>query len=253
MTSESERTLVELVTRLVGGYLGNVHRGPGVCATCLRPIDAGYVECYRCHSPQLGPNVPGPPELADQVALLAYGGDTYQSRQLLFGYKQPTAAAPGDQRRTVVQLLLLAAFHLHRRCLEAGVPFSHYCVVPSTKLRTEHPLGDLVRGWLTAAGLDEVRLISTGQAPGRVIDPTKFAAPEVAGGHVLLIDDTWTTGSNGQSTASSLKESGAHAVTALIVARWLEDSYATAAFLKTHPNVGYDPQACPAPGGHRSS
>lgn len=70
---------------------------------------------------------------------------------------------------------------------------------------------------------------------------------------MLLIDDTWTTGSNFQSAAWSLKESGADAVTAFVVARWLDDSPETAAFLKTHPNVGYDPQVCPAPGGHRSS
>ena len=250
MTIEQDRALVELVNRLVGGYLGNVRRGPGLCSTCLRPVESSYLECYRCHSPQLGANAIGPLKLADQVALLAYGGDTGQSRQLLYGYKEPTAAAPGDERRMVVLLLLLAAFRLHRPCLEAGSPFRYFAVVPSTKARAGHPLAELVRQWLAAAGLVEVSLVPTGQSPGRVIDPTKFAAPPIDGGHVLLIDDTWTTGANVQSAAWRLKISGATKVTALVVARWLDDSPATRAFLKAHPNVGYDPRACPAPRGH---
>jgi len=250
MTNDVEPTLAELVTRVVGGYLGNTRRGSGFCVTCCRPIDPRFSQCYECRFPSIGPGTGRSPALADQVAPLAYGGVTYQSRRLLFGYKEPMAAAPGDERRTVVQLLLWAAFHFHRQCLENGLPFRFFAVVPSTRSRPAHPLGDLVKGWLTSAGLEERELSATGRVSGRVIDPAKFSSNEVNGGHVLLVDDTWTTGANVQSAAWTLKNVGADAVTALVVARWLGDHAPTSAFLASHPNVGYNPLVCPAPHGH---
>lgn len=208
MTNQSERTLVGLVSRLVSGYMGNVRHGRGLCSTCGQAIEPRYTQCYRCHQATVGAAAVGSPRLADQVAILAYGGGTLQSSQLLHGYKEPIATTAGDDRRTVVLLLLRAAFHFHRLCLERGDPFRYFSVVPSTKSRPDHPLGDLVRSWLTAAGLREMSLRATDNAAGRVVDLAKFDAPRIEGGHVLLIDDTWTTGSNVQSAAWSLRPPG---------------------------------------------
>lgn len=39
--------------------------------------------------------------------------------------------------------------------------------------------------------------------------------------HVLLIEDTWTSGGNAQSAALALRRAGAASVTILALARWL--------------------------------
>jgi adenine/guanine phosphoribosyltransferase-like PRPP-binding protein len=42
---------------------------------------------------------------------------------------------------------------------------------------------------------------------------------------VLLVDDTWTTGSNAQSAAAALKRAGAGPVAALVIGRHLNRGY----------------------------
>lgn len=93
MTSNPRGELAGIVNNLVGGYLTNSQRGPGFCPVCTTPIEAQYEQCIPCN--QLPPRA----LTADRVTPLAYGGHNAQSRQLLFGYKEPTAEIAGDQRR----------------------------------------------------------------------------------------------------------------------------------------------------------
>lgn len=48
------------------------------------------------------------------------------------------------------------------------------------------------------------------------------ADSEVRGRHVLLVEDTWTTGGNAQSAALTLRHGGAASVTIVALARWLK-------------------------------
>ena len=85
-----------------------------------------------------------------------------------------------------------------------------------------------------------------------VRDPRSFrpenfvVANQVAGQHVLLIDDTWTTGGHAESTAAALKRAGAARVTLLVLARWLDSRRGrTEEFVKTELTQDFDPDVCP--------
>lgn len=245
MTSNPHGELAGIVNNLVGGYLTNTMRGPGFCAVCTTPVEAQYLQCFACN--QLPPGAP----IADQVTPLAYGGHNAQSRQLLFGYKESIAEIAGDNRRLLVALLIASAVQQHRPCMENLLgPITHYVVIPSTSGRKDHPLPDLVRKFLTTReNLVEISAASTTAKAGRAVIPDKFTlnTDDLTDKHVLVIDDTWTTGSNAQSISWTAKHAGARAVTALVVARWLEPTWhPTQQFLTTHtPLPPYDDRLCP--------
>ncbi len=77
------------------------------------------------------------------------------------------------------------------------------------------------------------------------MDPGVFAAPPGNYGHVLLVDDTWTTGGHVQSAAAALKAAGASHVTALVLARWLAPERGETASLIKRLTVDYRLQQCP--------
>lgn len=63
---------------------------------------------------------------------------------------------------------------------------------------------------------------------GLAVRPDKFElrpAGAVEGRHVLVLDDVWTTGSNTQSAALTLRHAGAAAVSVMVVGRWLNPRY----------------------------
>ena len=53
----------------------------------------------------------------------------------------------------------------------------------------------------------------------RDLDPGRFRAAALPGARVLLIDDTWTTGSSAQSAAMALRSAGADAVVTVVLGR----------------------------------
>jgi orotate phosphoribosyltransferase len=56
----------------------------------------------------------------------------------------------------------------------------------------------------------------------RALDPGRFLAPRpLPGAAVLLVDDTWTTGSTAQSAAIALRSAGARSVAAVVLGRHL--------------------------------
>lgn len=71
------------------------------------------------------------------------------------------------------------------------------------------------------------------------------AVPDAS--HVLLIDDTWTSGGHALSAALSLKKAGAKHVSILVLARWLtiEWEATTSQWLKRLDGPDYDPVVCP--------
>jgi hypothetical protein len=77
------------------------------------------------------------------------------------------------------------------------------------------------------------------------------ATPDlVRGRHVLVPDDTWTTGARAQSMSLTLRAAGASGVSVMVLARWLAPGWeATGAYLKTHPHRDFDPAVCPVTGG----
>lgn len=241
-------TIRDRLVAEVGGYLRNVVREPHVtCAVCATPIKPAFDLCLRCWRDQqeFGDN------LADLVVPIWYGIRGRQSGYLMHSYKD--LEAPAKHNKTLLSVLLLAALDFHGSCIERqlGHDVDAWAFVPSLRTdRTgEHPLHVVVkRAGLT---LPEVELLTNERAdPGqRVTSADRFALAansHVRGRHVLLIEDTWTSGGNAQSAALTLRREGAASVTIVALARWLKpDESPTGEFVASRLIGDYDPLMCP--------
>lgn len=113
----------------------------------------------------------------------------------------------------------------------------------------EHPLHVVAkRAGLT---LPEIRLL-TSERTGperRVTTAGRFVLAvdgQVRGRHVLLIEDTWTSGGNVQSATLTLRRGGAASVTIVTLARWLKlEEPPTGEFVTNRLTEDYDPRTCP--------
>jgi predicted amidophosphoribosyltransferase len=238
------RLSASLVAR-AGGYLRNpVRRDHETCAVCTRPC-AGSERCYPCRQHR------GHQGLADATAFLTYAVAGRQSGHVMRGYK--ATPQPVGEHRMVVHLLAALGLAGHAQCpgLLAGMPVTHWATVPSLPARPgEHPLHKLVAG--LAPGR-EVGLTAAAQVRfPRGVRPEHFRADETLppDSHVLLMDDTWTSGGHAQSGVLALRAAGAKYVSLLVVARWLNREHgSTAKFLAEPAGRDYDPAVCPWTGG----
>src|SRR5947209_3830093 len=206
------------LTALYANFMLAPRRGRGVCRVCFN-FTRDYELCYACT---------GHPQMLDVVAPISYSVAHEQLHHVLGYYKQLT----GDiARRLRVELAAVLWRHLldHERCVAdaVGTPnFELVTIVPSGERRRDrnHPLRAIV-GQLVEPARDRYeRLLerSPREVQPRVFDPAKYTALRPLGGeHVLLIDDTWTTGANAQSAAAALKDAGAAAVGAVVIGRHL--------------------------------
>lgn len=160
----------------------------------------------------------------------------------------------GTRCSDVLRALLWLAICLHEGCIgaAAGIPVSLRAVVASLTSRPGvHPLTSIA-GDLGLVG--EPMLVAALDARcDRTMVPDKFVAPssaDVAGRHMLVIDDVWTTGSNAQSAALTLRGAGAAAVSVLVIGRWLDPRKTLAArFIQERCGRRYDVSVCPVTGG----
>jgi hypothetical protein len=104
--------------------------------------------------------------------------------------------------------------------------------------------------------VDDTRLAlvpAPGAIQGRVVSASRFEVVpkrDLSRRHILVLDDTWTTGSNAQSAALTLRHAGAEHVSVMVVGRWLSQTYGNNAdFIKTRLRGDYDPKICPVTGG----
>ncbi|MGH3477865.1 MAG: hypothetical protein ACRDRY_23910 [Pseudonocardiaceae bacterium] len=242
------RTIRERLVTEVGGYLRNVVREPYLtCAVCATPIKPAFDLCLRCRrdQQQFGD------DLADLVVCVCYGIRGRQSGYLMHSYKD--LEAPARHNQTLLSVLLLAVLDLHGRCIEhrLGRDVDAWAFVPSVRSdRTgEHPLHVVARR--AGVALPEIELlIGERAAPEqRVTSADRFAlaaSSHVRGRHVLLIEDTWTSGGNAQSAALTLCRGGATTVTIVALARWLRvEEPPTGAFVTSRLTEDYDPLVCP--------
>jgi hypothetical protein len=144
----------------------------------------------------------------------------------------------------------------HQNCIDkrVGKPVNMRVTVPSLNRRPGiHPFAAIAK---TMKAVDENRLAlaprpsATGE---RVVSAGRFTvAPKrsLGGQHILILDDTWTTGSNTQSAALALREAGADHVSVMVVGRWLSSTFGhNADFIKARLHRDYDPSICPVTGG----
>lgn len=193
--------------------------GDGRCACCQGPSRASHARCFHCA--QHAESAPG--MLADAVAPVAYAPKGSRLARDLWLYK---SGRPGSQDAAAALLGLLLVFlqdRGHRVWQRAGMPVpTHACVVPSGRDRPgPHPLRALVSGCIALPWV-QLQPCEPGSPGDRALDPDRFFAPQpLPGAHVLLLDDTWTSGGSAQSAAVALKRAGARSVAVVVLGRHL--------------------------------
>lgn len=206
------------------GYLHTpLPAGRGVCSVCRGPVSPSYPRCFPCNQHHEAANG----LTANVVAPISYAVKREQHAHNLAVYK----ATPSPELvRTRLISLLMVFLADHARCLyratgATGVDAA--AVVPSTRGRTgPHPLQTLVDGRL-GVPLLSLSVNSGISAASRDFHPQKFTVSgspgpprlPLHGKTVLLLDDTWTTGSRIQSAAFTLKSAGAARVLAIVLGR----------------------------------
>lgn len=240
--------------REVGGFFTNTRRGPGICAVCTGPADSGL--CWPCqsHRDRYGD------QLAGQVITLAYAkGDMtprHQSGHHMYRYKN--SISPSAECLRDLKLMVLGATYLHGECMARAFGWWDTVTFVSSASRPgiEHPVRELAEQIIP---LEDRAKLLLGIGPqigagGRFPLPDKFTIsdqqlPNVEGRHVLVVDDTWVSGSKSQSAALTLRAAGARAVTIFCVARWLSWTYQQDhQQLISATTTPYDASLCPVTG-----
>lgn len=227
----------------------------GVCAVCRGP--ARDELCYRCASHR---NLFGD-QLLDQAVLLtyaqAYREDFRQPVHDLYAYK---GEPPATESLLHLAVMLGAAAAMHivciRRVLGGGTGWGGLTFVPSLRRPgATHPLSQVTDFMVATAGLGSVprvKLTPNNMGNGRTLTADRFVVdPEsvatVRGADVLVVEDTWVTGTNVQAASLALKLAGAQSVTAVCLARYLRKDWGDHAQLcHTLDPYPYDPRRCPA-------
>lgn len=210
-----------------GSYLQSTLRATGLtCDVCGTPVASPYTRCLHCRSHASS----GYP-LADRVGSLIYAiKPDSQSYLLVYNYK---TAAAGPSLEPQVLALLGLGLRGHTECAAtlAGANSTAWAVVPSTKGRTK--LHDLVSR-MAHPDAREIKIDFTGPARSdRFLHPDLWTVnasgqrPE----HVLLVDDSWVTGSHAQGAASALKLAGVPQVSVFTIANVLDPHWG--------PNPGF--------------
>jgi predicted amidophosphoribosyltransferase len=206
------------LTAPAANYLLNPRPGPGLCRVCCNLTD-GFVRCYACGSVES--------QLA-AVAPISYSFAGGQLHHALAGYKRTTGAA---SRRMSVELAAITWRFLaeHESCVAraAGVDgFTVVTTVPSGERRRDehHPLRRIVAELCgpTRARYERLLLRSQAEVEDRAFSAEKYEPlRNLHGESVLLIDDTWTTGTNAQSAAAALRAAGGGEIGVVAIGRYL--------------------------------
>ncbi|MBW4718884.1 phosphoribosyltransferase [Saccharothrix obliqua] len=197
--------------------------------------------------------------LADVALILTYvrGWSTTkrvdQSAHTMRAYK---ATPPAQKCAQDLAYMVAAASTIHEHCIPAvlGSRWESITFVPSAKTPgASHPVAELAR---TVRGVPRSGrfLLSLAdnfhELPDRAVRADRFTVEDryrdrVEGKHVLLVEDTWVTGSKAQSAAITLHDAGAAKVTILCVARWCRDDWTGHKEFLDSLDTPYDAYVCP--------
>lgn len=233
-------TLRGHIIRSGSAFLRNVQWTSDVtCRTCAGIPKTGFVQCYRCASRG------GSPNLADTLGFVTYGWDGGQAGHMMYAYK-----ANGATSYQLVSSLLTYAVVAHWACIATctGSYPDGWAHVPSLSGRQgEHPIAQIASQFM--GSVPNVPVIANSADDGaRAFNSAHFDVSKTTAQHVLLLDDTWTTGGHLQSAAAALKVAGVERVTGLAVARWLDPSWSTTKAFMANLTAEFDPAICPYTG-----
>ncbi|MDQ2740539.1 MAG: hypothetical protein M3Y35_18400 [Actinomycetota bacterium] len=232
---------------MAGGFLRNV-LVQDACVRCATPV-ARQGSCTDCSRESL---IEGIHDLTGFMTYAGYLAPITQSGHTMRNYKNPRVSS---EPSTVVALLAAIGLidHVHCAGLLVGQPVSAWATVPSLPPKPHipvHPLSTIVQRIARDGALEIPLTAAMNVVLPRAINLEHFSAdPALADGrHVLLIDDTWTTGHHVTSAALAIRRAGASRVSVLALARWLSLGFGdtTEAWARLHlVGPDYNPSVCP--------
>ena len=202
-----------------------------VCPLCGGPKKTGTTICYSCarlydEARQLGVE----PLMADCVRIANYAIKFDQMYKVMDGYKRNLPEAKEYQE--TLKYVLGDALVIHWQCLgrvSDGSAPTAWATMPSTKSSERygrpHPLNRLVSSLLGRTMIPEIVLVANSDKTREIAPGTFSLAHERRADvlrHVLLIDDTWTSGGTVESAAVMLKQQGAQRGTIFCLARIID-------------------------------
>lgn len=214
-------TAAELLAPLRPGLVPVPAHQPGLCPVCRTGTKDGFDDCYRCA---------GSPHRVLPISMSVHG-------ELLHHHLRNYKDGPNEAIRAKFTLRLAALVetflsnHLDR-CLGGNVDL--VATVPSA--RRDAP-------WAIVSRLQRF----DGFTNVLTCDPsgTLSADPAVAGERVLLLDDTFTTGSSIRPAADLLVRCGATVVGPVVIGRHFRPAYqASQALAKCLENRQWLPDRC---------
>jgi hypothetical protein len=226
-------TATQLTERYANFLLPVLSTGAGVCEVCGTAVVGGWPRCYQCNQAHTRLDA-----VADTVDFVALAVKEEQLAYELWKYKgQPSAAQSEIALRLAA--LLWRWLTTHEACFTGAAGCERFplvTTVPSGGGRTgEHPLEHMV-GTVIPSTRDRYRPLlrptSHGALAGRVFDAGRWIAEPLAGEPILVVDDTWTTGSHVQSAAAALKAAGAGPVAVVSIGRHFQRQPADERFRK---------------------
>lgn len=206
-------------------YLSMYRRAPavgeGVCRVCHGGPFAGEDICHSCR--RVINQVSHP---ADAVIPISICEGYSQLHTVLRQYKDGYSETTRSKFSLQIAATIARFIREHRACMAAttGADFDLVCAVPSSRERAgEHPLVDVISKISALWSLtDHVLARGPGQLDHAVASDDGYAVTgDVASRHVLLVEDTLTTGARCQSAASALALTGASSVRVLVVGRYM--------------------------------
>ncbi|HWE13937.1 MAG TPA: hypothetical protein VG365_10520 [Solirubrobacteraceae bacterium] len=215
-------TVTEL-TELYGNFMLGPRPGPGVCDVCFT-FTEGHDRCYVCAQQK---------SALDAVAPISYSLAGGQLHHALSGYKRLSGEV-ARRLQVEVAAVLWRFLAEHEACVACGAAaalgFDLVTTVPSSSAERDesHPLrrivGELVRP--SRGRYERLLARSSISVPERTFDPRKYEVLRPLDGEaVLLIDDTWTTGSGAQSAGAALRQAGSGPVAAVVVGRYVKPAW----------------------------
>ena len=248
MTDPRASRIQTALSATAGGFLRNPG-GSGTCLRCFTPTDSLPV-CSQCRYAE---SFVGKPDLVGLMTYAGYLDPITQSGWVMRGYKNPAYPGGGTYRQTVA---LLAALGLvgHVECPGRilGTHLSAWATVSSLPPKpglTPHPLNDIVVQLAKAGSIEVTLTAATTVSNPRDINAGHYtASANAAGQHVLVIDDTWTSGGHAMSAALAVRAAGATHVSLLVLARWLSIGWeaTTTAWAKNNlASPDFQPGVCP--------
>jgi predicted amidophosphoribosyltransferase len=197
--------------------------GPGVCRLCRGCPRPGWALCWSCA--RVLEQVRQPCPTVAPITLYEVGSSIHG---ILRGYKDSASAVTRRRHQSTLRALMGRFLSEHQRCVTAGAPpWDLVTTVPSTTGRPGlHPLAQILEAVPGLASQHQHLLAWSGQPLGHLeaSDQAFRVTHPVERARVLVLDDTWTSGSRAQSAASALALAGARVAAVVVAGRVIQPS-----------------------------